>query len=522
LARTLWFSILILTLAGVLLVSCAPMPLESAPQPAAGQQPPGTPGPQRGGSLTIGIAADPDGLDPHKTVAAATFQITRNIYDTLVQTDAQSQLQPDLAEKWTAGPDGLTWTFTLRDGVKFHNGRTLTSDDVKFSFERLLSPQTASPRAGDFANIKSITTPDPRTVVFELKQPQATFLSNLAYGWAAIVPREAAATLRDQPVGTGPFKFVEWVKDGYVKLARFDDYFMKGVPYLDQATFKVITDPVTRLAALRAAEIDVIPELPVQDTAAVRQDPELKLIEVPFNGIQYIALNNKVAPFDNPKVRQALTYAIDRKAVIDTAQFGVGVPVGSHLAPVSDYYVDLTGKYPYDPQRARQLLAEAGYPDGFETTMILPQPYDFHIRNGQVVADQLSKVGVRVKLETMEWGTWLKQVYNGRQFAMTAIGATGRLDPEPFMSVYTSASKENFRNYANPQYDRLADQARVATDSKQRHDLYAQMQTILADDAAALWLLAPMSSVTVRRPVQGWQVYPIDIYDLRTVWKAGD
>ena len=362
--------------------------------------------------------------------------------------------------------------------------------------------------AGDYANIKTITAPDPRTVVFELSKPQATFLSNLAYGWAAIVPQEAVATLRDKPVGTGPFKFVAWVKDGNVTLERFDDYFVQGVPYLDKAIFKVITDPVTRLAALRAGEIDVIPELPVQEVANVRKDPRLKIIEVPFNGIQYIALNNKTAPFDNLKVRQALKYAIDKQAVIDTAQFGIGVPIGSHLAPVSDYYVDLTGKYPYDPQKASQLLAEAGYPAGFETTMILPQPYDFHIRNGQVVADQLAKVGIKVKLETMEWGTWLKQVYNGRQYAMTAIGATGRLDPDPFMNGYVSTSKENFRNYTNPAYDELAAQGAVETDLKQRHDLYTQMQTLLADDAAAVWLLAPTSSVTVRRSVAGLDRLP--------------
>jgi peptide/nickel transport system substrate-binding protein len=529
--------IAVLVVLSTAIVGCAAVPAATQtpppPQPpaatpaatlgAAGQPSPAAT-PQRGGAITIGIAADPDGLDPHKTVAASTFQITRNIYDTLVQTDAQSQIQPDLASSWSATPDGLTWTFKLRDGVKFHNGRTLTSDDVKFSFERLVSPApgAASPRAGDYANIKTITTPDPLTVVFELSKPQAAFLSNLAYGWAAIVPKEAAATLRDKPVGTGPFKFVEWVKDGYVSLERFDGYFVKDEPYLDKATFKVITDPTARLAALRAGEIDVIPELPVQDLVEVRKDPALRTIEVPFNGIQYIALNNKTAPLDNLKVRQALNYAVDKRAVIDTAQFGVGVPIGSHLPPVSDYYVDLSNKYPYDPAKAKQLLTEAGFPNGIEITMILPQPYDFHIRNGQVVADQLGKVGVKVKLETMEWGTWLKQVYNGRQFAMTAIGATGRLDPGPFMSAYTSTSAEDFRNYANPQFDALAARGAVETDLKTRHEIYAQMQTMLADDAVAIWLLAPTSSVTVRKAVQGWTVYPIDIYDLRTVWKTGE
>ncbi|HPL28737.1 MAG TPA: ABC transporter substrate-binding protein [Anaerolineae bacterium] len=511
-----------LLLAATLLAGCQRAAPPTAPPTVAPGTGALTPAgsPQRGGALTVAIAADPDGLDPHKTVAAATFQITRNIYDTLVQADDKGRIVPDLALSWEPSADGLTWTFTLREGVKFHNGRTMTADDVKYSFERLLAPETASPRAKDFAVVQSVAAPDAKTVVFTLKAPSAPFLSNLAYGWAAIVPQEAAATLRDQPVGTGPFKVVQWVKDSHVALERFDDYFVPGVPYLDTATFRVITDPSSRMAALRAGEVDVIPELPVQEVAAVRQEADLKIIEVPFNGIQYIAVNNAQPPFDNVKVRQALNHAVDKQAVIDAAQFGIGVPIGSHMPPVTEYYVDLAGRYPYNPEKAKQLLAEAGYPNGLETTMILPQPYDFHIRNGQVVADQLAKVGIKVKLETMEWGTWLKQVYNGRQFALTAIGATGRLDPAPFLSAYVSTSAENMRNYANTQFDELAAQGAVEADAARRREIYAQMQTLLADDAAAVFLLAPLSSVTLRRPVQGWVVYPIDIYDLRTVWKG--
>ncbi len=522
-------SLLILSLLVVFLapVACRPSPtpttaptvepgggaLTAAPTQTAG-------GPVRGGTLSVAIAADPDGLDPHKTVAAATFQITRNIYDTLVQTDAKGQILPDLATEWTPSEDGLRWTFTLREGVKFHNGREMTSADVQYSFERLLSPETASPRAKDFALVKAVTAPDPNTVVFELSQPQASFLSSLAYGWAAIVPEEAADTLRDEPVGTGPFTVVEWVKDSHVTLERFDGYFLPEIPYLDGATFKVITDPAARLAALRAGEVDVIPELPVQEVAAVRQDPALKIIEQPFNGIQYISINNKMPPFDDVRVRQALNYAVDKQTVIEIAQFGIGVPIGSHMPPVTDYYVDQAGRYPYDPEKAKALLAEAGYPDGLETTMILPQAYDFHMRNGEVVADQLAKVGITCKLETMEWGTWLEQVYAGRQYALTAIGATGRLDPDPFLNAYVSTSPENLRNYENPRYDELAALAAVESDEAKRHDYYAEMQNLLADDAASIYLLAPLSSVTMQESVNGWVVYPIDIYDLRTVWKS--
>lgn len=384
----------------------------------------------------------------------------------------------------------------------------------------MVAKETASPRAADYANIKSVTTPDAKTVVFELSKPQANFLSNLVYGWTAIIPKEAVETLRDKPVGTGPFKIVEWVKNSNVTLERNSDYFTQGVPYLDKVVFKVITDPTARLAALRAGEVDVIPEMPVQDLANIHKDPNFKTIEVPFNGIQLIAINNKTAPFDKVQVRQALNYAVDKQAVIDTAQFGIGVPIGTHLAPVSDYYIDLTNKYPYDPNQAKQLLADAGFPNGFSTTLILPQPYDYHIRNGQVVADMLAKVGIKVTLQTMEWGTYLTQVYNGRQYALTALGHTGRLDPDAFMNRYVSTAPENYMNYNNPKYDQLTAQAAVETDVKKRHDLYAQMETLLADDAAAIYLLAPTSTVVTQKSVMGWTVFPIDIYDLRTVWKS--
>ncbi|MGA9350810.1 MAG: ABC transporter substrate-binding protein, partial [Anaerolineae bacterium] len=299
-ARTaLHLALLTLILAG-LLTACGP---KASPTPSPG---PTVPTAQRGGSLTVAVAADVDGLDPHKTVAAATFQITRNLYDTLVQVDPQSRIEPDLATSWETSADGLKWTFHLRDGASFHNGRAMTAADVKYSFERILDPDTASPRAKDYQIIAAIETPDDHTVVFTLSQPQAAFLSNLAYGWTAIVPQEAAETLRDHPVGTGPFQFVEWVPDSHVKLRRFEKYFLADVPYLDEVTFRVITDPAARLISLKTGEVDVVPEVPAQEIAGIKEEPGIKVIQQPFNGIQLLAINNARAPFDDLRVRQAL------------------------------------------------------------------------------------------------------------------------------------------------------------------------------------------------------------------------
>ncbi len=475
--------------------------------------------PVKGGTLVVAISANPDGLDPHKTVAAVTFEVVKNIYDTLVDTDPQGNIIPGLAEKWEASADGLRWTFYLRKGVKFHNGREMTSADVKASFERILNPDTKAPRAKDYAVIQSIETPDNYTVVFTLKQPQAAFLSNLAYGWAAIVPVEET-DLRNKPVGTGPFRFVEWVPDSHVKLERFPDYFIKGQPYLDAVVFKIMPDPAAKLAALKAGEVDVVDQVPPQEVEGLKNNPDIKLVQAPSNGIYIMALNNAREPFNKKEVRQAISYAVDKKGVIEAAQWGQGAPIGSHMPPVSPFYVDLTDKYPYNPDKARELLAQAGYPEGFEVTLIMPQPYDFHIRNCEVIADYLKKIGLKVKLETYEWGMWLERVYNGRDYQATCIGHTGRLDPDPFLNRYVSDSKENYMNYNNPRYDKIIREAAVITDFQKRKELYAEAQRLLAEDAVALYLMAPLWTVGMRKNVEGWKIYPVDIFDLRTVYKT--
>ncbi len=513
------------SIVAVILAGCAgkatPVASPTAVQAPAQATPTLTPtetGPHRGGTLTVAISANPDGLDPHKTVAAVTFEVVKSIYDTLVDVDPQGNLIPGLAESWEASEDGLRWTFHLRKGVKFHNGRKLTSADVKASFERILDPETKAPRAKDYAIIERIETPDDYTVVFVLKEPRAAFLSNLAYGWAAIVPVEEK-DLRNHPVGTGPFRFVEWVPDGHIKLARFEDYYIQGRPYLDEVVFKIMPDPATKLTALKAGEVDVVDQVPPQEVESLQGNPELKLIQAPVNGIYIMALNNAREPFDKKEVRQAITYAVDKQGVIEAAQWGQGIPIGSHMPPVSPFYVDLTGLYPFDLEKAKELLAKAGYPDGFEVTLIMPQPYDFHIRNCEVIADYLTKIGIKPKLETYEWGTWLEQVYFGRDYQATCIGHTGRLDPDPFLNRYVSDAKEDYMNYRNPRYDEIIKEAAVITDFEKRKELYAEAQRILAEDAVALYLMSPLWTVGMRKEVQGWQIYPIDVFDLQEVYK---
>ncbi|MDQ7793271.1 MAG: ABC transporter substrate-binding protein [bacterium] len=502
-------AILAATLLASLLAGCRPGPA----------LPHADPSPVRGGTLVVAVPADPAGLDPHKAVAAATFQITRNLYETLVQVDPNGELESALALEWEVSPDGLAYTFYLRPGARFHDGRAADAAAVKASFERLLDPATGHPRRKDYAVIGELVIAGEHTLVIRLAEYSAAFLSNLAMGWAAVVPVDAA-DLFNQPVGSGPFRFVEWRPQQHVKLARFEEYGVDELPYLDEVVFQIIPDGAVQLRHLQAGQVDVITVLPPETADQVRSTPGLKVLSAPMNAVQLLAINNARPPFDDLRVRRALSHLVDRQAVVDGAVWGYGTVIGSHMPPVSPYYEDLTGAYEHDPARARQLLGEAGYPDGFEVTIHLPDAYELHRRAGEIIADQLRAGGIRARLEVVEWGRWLKEIYEQRQYHLTVIGHTGRLDPDPFLNRYVSKSRENYMNYDNPVYDQLIAEAAACTDLARRHQLYSLLQKTLTGDAVAVWLQAPHHVMGAAETVRGWRFFPIDVYDLSTVHKT--
>ena len=515
-------TLLALTFLVAACVAPTPTPGEKeAPGPAAAPAEGTTTQPQRGGTLTIAINSDVDGLDPHRTVALPTFDVIKSLYDTLVDVDHTGTLVPALATTWETSEDGLRWTFKLRQGVKFHNGRPMTAGDVAFSFQRLQGEE--SPRAKDYADIDHIETPDDHTVIFVLKKKSPPFLSNLAVGWAAIVPAETADTLRDQPVGTGPFEFVEWVPDSHITLKRFDGYWMEDQPYVDKVVFRIITDPAVQLTSLKAGEVDMAPVLP-QNAAELEADPNIQVLSAPVNPgatVTLLAINNKREPFTDIRVRQALNYAIDKPALIEATQFGFATPIGSHMPPVSEYFVDLQDRYPYNPDKARALLTEAGYPDGFDTTITFAN-FDIHRRNAEVIASQLAQVGVHAELQSMELAAWLDQVYRGRDYELNTLSHSGRLDPDPFLNRFACDSKENYRNYCNPEFDQLIADGANTTDVEKRKQIYAEAQRMLAEDAVAVWLYTPDVILGARAAVHDYTFRPISGMDLRGVWMSSE
>jgi peptide/nickel transport system substrate-binding protein len=490
--------------------------LSAAPAAAAATPP----APRPGGMVTVAALANPDGLDPHRSPADSTFIITMNIFDSLIVTNAKGELLPALAERWTISGDGLTYTLELRRGVTFHDGKPLTSADVKYSLARM-AEKGRSPHAADYAVIAGIGTPSPTTVKVTLSRPSARFLSDLSYGWAAIVPEGAGDDLARKPIGTGPFRFVEWVPDSHIKLVKNARYFVPGRPYLDEVLFKVIPDETARVTALRAGEIDLTERVPPQMVEDLRANRSLRVETYPSNTLSELAINASRKPFDDVRVRRALFHAVDRKAVLEGANFGYGRLIGSFMAPIiGEYYVDLNGRYPYDPAKAKALLAEAGYPNGFETTLYLPQPYPDYSAAGEIIASQLGKVGVTAKLETLEWGQWLDRVYKKKDYALTTIGHYGRLDPLTLLERFKTGYNANYFGYSNAEYDRLLAQGDVAHDRAKRKEIVVRLQQLLSEDAACVFLVSRDAIVGFQRDVWGYVELPIPGNRLTDVYRA--
>jgi peptide/nickel transport system substrate-binding protein len=472
--------------------------------------------PAVGGHLVVAVPVDPDTFDPHKAVAAATEEIEFNIYQGLVSFDQEGRIIPCLAESWEISEDGTTYTFRIREGVLFHNGRRLTAADVVYSLERIKDDATGFPLSWPKRMVE-VAAPNENTVRIRLDEPYAPFLSELVD--AAVVPPEAAAALATEPVGTGPFRMVEWVNGQHVELERFEEYWEEGVPYLDRVTFRIIPDPATAILNLKAGTVHVIPRLSADVAWDVEATTGLKLLEGPMNVVQLMALNLDRKPLSDKRVRQAINHAVDKDLLIEGAAWGFGAKLGSNMSPVMEsFYLDLADFYQYDPKRAKELLAEAGYPNGFDITLSLPSSYDLHVKTGEMVAAMLGEVGIRVRIELVEWGTWLERIYTKRDYDMTIVGLSGKLDPHTVLSRYESSYARNFNNFRNDEYDNLIQEGLRITDFSRRQEIYRRCQEILAEEAAAVFIMDPSDLVAMREGVAGWRYYPKYVDDLRYVY----
>ena len=463
--------------------------------------------------ITLGMVLEPTGLDPTSGNAAATDEVTyANIFEGLTRIDEKGAVQPDLAKSWDISEDGLAYTFHLQDGVKFHDGTPLTAQVVKFSLDRTTAEGSTNGQKQLFAAIDTVEAVDALTVTVRLKHPQGNFLYNLGWGDAEIVAPNSAETNATHPVGTGPFRFVDWAKGDHVVLEKNPDYW--GTPArLDKATFKFISDPTAAFAAMMAGDVDAFPNFPAPETLAqFESDPRFAVVVGTTEGETILAMNNGRKPFDDLRVRQAMSYAIDRRAIIDGAMFGYGTPIGSHYSPADPGYVDLTGKYPYDPAKAKELLKEAGHPDGFKVTLKLPPP-SYARRGGEIIAQQLKVVGVDAEIIPVEWAQWLADVFKQKDYDLTIVSHTEPAD-------YDIYARDNYYfDYHSDAVKALMDKLNLATEPADRYALIGDIQTTVADDAVNVFLFELAKLGVWNAKIKGlWTNTPVQANDLTKVY----
>ncbi len=462
--------------------------------------------------ITVALQLEPPHLDPTSAAAGAIDSVLySNVFEGLTRFMADGSVVPGLAESWEISDDGLTYTFTLREGVTFHDGTTMDAEDVKFSLDRILAEDSVNAQKALYSAISAVEVVDPSTVRLTLSEPNGNMLFNLAWGDAVIVAPESIENIKQQPIGTGAFKFVEWVQSDRIELVRNDAYW--GTPaVLEAATFKFISDPTAAFAALMAEDIDYFSNFPApENLPQFEADPRFQVLVGSTEGEVILSTNNKMPPFDNPLVRQAMAHAIDRQAIIDGAMFGYGTPIGTHFPPHNPAYVDLTGQSAFDPDKAKSLLAEAGLADGFETTLYLPPP-SYARRGGEIVAAQLAQVGITAQIINVEWAQWLESVFKGKDFGLTIV-----MHSEPFdIGIY--ANPEYYFQYDNPNFQAVMATLNSTTDPEVRTQLLKQAQQMIADDYVNGYLFQLAWLPIAKSGLKGiWQNAPTQATDLTAV-----
>ncbi|MEN8891338.1 ABC transporter substrate-binding protein [Planktotalea arctica] len=462
--------------------------------------------------ITVALQLEPPHLDPTSAAAGAIDSVLySNVFEGLTRFMADGSVVPGLAESWEISADGLSYTFKLRAGVTFHDGTAMDADDVKFSLDRARAEDSTNAQKALYAGITDVMVVDPMNVKLTLAEANGSMLFNLAWGDAVIVAPESIENIKQMPVGTGAFKFVNWVQGDKIELARNDSYW-GAAPALETVTFKFISDPTAAFAAVMAQDVDVFAGFPApENLPQFEADPRFQVLVGSSEGETILSTNNKMPPFDNIKVRKALAHAIDRQAIIDGAMFGYGTPIGTHFAPHNPDYVDLTAMSAFDPAKSKALLAEAGLPDGFETTLHLPPP-SYARRGGEIIAAQLAEVGIKAEIINVEWAQWLETVFRGKTFGLTVISHT-----EPFdIGIY--ARPDYYFQYDNPEFQALMTKLNATADPAMRSDMIAQAQTTISQDYVNGYLFQLAFPTVADAKVQGlWENAPTQATDLTGV-----
>ena len=479
--------------------------------------------------VTIGLVLEPPSLDPTAEAAAAVDEVVyANIFEGLVRFAPDGAVVPALARSWEISPDGLTYTFHLHEGVTFHDGSPMSADDVKFSLERINAEDSLNAQKQLYADIASVEVIDPLTAEVTLSRPNGDMIYNLAWGDAVIVSPATAATNATAPVGTGPFRFDSRLEGDRVTIVRYPDYW--GTPArLERATFRFIADPSAAFASMMAGDVDTFPNFPARETVAqFEADPRFRVVVGDTQGETVLAINNGRPPLDDVRVREAIVHAIDRQAIIDGAEFGFGTPIGTFFPPFDPNYIDLTDLSAYDPDRSRELLAEAGA-EGLSLSLKLPPP-SYARRGGEIIARQLEAVGIDVEVVNVEWAQWLGEAFNPAPCAAGDESYDGSCEASfNYDLTIVSHTEPNdlaifardayYFNYRSEAFTGFIAELAVTADPAARADLFKAAQRQLAEDYAAgfLFQLAKVGVEDAR--LQGmWENAPTQATDLTGVY----
>jgi len=470
-------------------------------------------------SLVLGMTLEPPGLDPTLGAASAIAEIVHyNVFETLTKIGADGRVSPLLAQSWEISPDLKTYTFRLRPGLRFHNGEPCDAAAVKFSFERAAGEKSANKDKRVFANIALLATPAPDTVVIGLKSIEPDFLFLLGQATAIIVEPKSAAGNATQPVGTGPYQLAQWARGASLTLKAWPGYRgAAAVATLKRVQFRFISEPAAQVAALLSGDVDVFPRVAAaRSLAQFKAQPQRYQVLVGASRAKTIlAINHRKKPLDDVRVRRAIALAIDRQAVIEAAADGYGVAIGSHYVPGALGYVDTTAINPYDPERARALLKEAGVALPLELSLKLP-PTPYARQGGEVVAAQLAKVGIKARIENIEWAQWLSGVYANKAFDLTLIAHV-----EPY-DLGNFAKPGYYWGYESAAFNALYQRILNAPREAERAQLLGEAQRLIAQDAVAAYLYQPQWITVAKRGLKGlWTDMPIFANDLAALsWEG--
>ena len=472
--------------------------------------------PVTGGSVVVGIQQDIDSLDPHKATAAGTKEILFNIFEGLVKTDENGNLMNAVASDYTISEDGLVYTFVLRENVKFHNGNTVTAEDVKYSLDRASGLLDGTALISTLKAIQSVDIVDDKTVQVTVDSANTELIYSFT---AAIIPEGSGEAAESAPIGTGPFSFVSYKPQEGIVVAKNAEYWQEGLPYLDEVNFKIVNSPDTALLDLKGGSIDIYPYL--TDSQANELKDSFQILAAPSNVVQALFLNNADETLKDVKVRQAICYALDKTSVNEFVTGGNSTAISSAMLPaMKDYYVDLNDMYgdSANIEKAKELLTEAGYPDGIDLEITVPSNYEVHMQTAEVVVEQLKAAGINAVINPVEWNTWLEDCYNGRKYQSTICGITCDMTPGYLLNRFQSDSKKNFVNFANAEYDETYVKAQASLDLSEKAEHYKKLQQILCEDAGSAFIQVPPITIAMNQKLAGYKFYPIYVQDMSTVY----